>query len=73
MAISDNHDHTLTVPAAELDSTVNKTYTLTIGLAHTHMVTLTPAQLTQIKAKTAVKVTSSNDVGHFHEVTINCA
>lgn len=64
------------VPAADLDSMVNMTYTLTVatvGIAHTHTVTLTPAQLTQIKAKTAVTVMSTNDAGHTHDVTVNCA
>jgi hypothetical protein len=41
---------------------------------HNHNVTLTAAQLAQIKGKTAVTVTSSMaGDGHTHSVTVNCA
>jgi len=72
-AVSANHGHTLTIPAADVDSTVAKTYSIAGAAGHDHTITLSPAQLAQIKAKTAVTVTSSVDVGHFHDVTVNCA
>lgn len=71
-AISANHGHTLVVPAADLDSMVNVTYTITGSADHPHVVVLTPAQLQQIRAQTAIVVNSSTEVGHFHEVTVNC-
>jgi hypothetical protein len=42
------------------------------GADHDHLVTLTPAQLAQIKSKSAVMVVSSVDFAHFHDVTVNC-
>ena len=72
MAISANHGHTLVVPAADLDSTTNKTYSILGTADHNHTVVLTPAQLQLIKVKTAVVVNSSTDQSHDHVVTVNC-
>ena len=72
-AISDNHGHTLTIPAADVDSTVVKMYSIAGVADHGHTITLTPAQLAQIKGMTSVTVTSSVDLSHFHSVTVNCA
>lgn len=77
-AISDNHGHTLTIPAADVDSTVVKTYSIAGIADHDHTITLSPAQLAQIKAMTSVTVSSSVDrstiyASHFHAVTVNCA
>lgn len=63
----------LTIPAADLDSIVNKTYSIAGSALHDHMVTLTPAHFAQIKAKTAVTMTSTFGDGHTHDVTVNCA
>ena len=77
-AISDNHGHALTIPAADVDSTVPLTYSI-LGIAdHNHTITLTPPQLAQIKNMTSVTVSSSVDrsniyATHFHAVTVNCA
>ena len=77
-AISDNHGHTLTIPAADVDSTVAKTYSIAGIADHPHTITLTPVQLAQIKAMTSVTVSSSVDPSpiyatHFHAVTVNCS
>ena len=76
-AISDNHGHALTIPAADVDSTVAKTYNIAGIADHPHTITLTPVQLAQIKAMTSVTVSSSVDpspifASHFHAVTVNC-
>lgn len=72
-AIAGNHGHTLTIPQADLDSTTNMTYDIRGQSNHPHSVTLTPAQLAQIKAGTEVTVVSSEDSSHTHAVTCNCA
>jgi hypothetical protein len=72
-AILGNHGHSLTIPTADLDSTTDKTYGIQGQSSHPHTVTLTPAQLAQIKAGTAVTVSSSEDASHTHAVTVNCA
>jgi hypothetical protein len=72
VAISGNHGHTLVVPAADLDSTTNKTYSILGTADHNHTVVLTPAQLQLIKAQSAVVVISSTNQSHSHDVTVNC-
>jgi len=75
--ISSNHGHMLTVPTADLDSTTAKTYGIMGTATHDHSVTLTPAQLAQLKAGQSVTVTSTvtNAAGfgsHSHDVTVSC-
>jgi hypothetical protein len=77
-AISSNHGHVLTIPAADTDSATFKTYDIEGGADHAHTVTLLPMQLQQIKAGTAVTVNSSigssaSAPDHYHTVTVNCA
>jgi len=73
-SISANHDHALVIPATDLDSNVAIVYGIQGNADHTHLVTLSAAQLAQIKAKTAVTVLSSmGGDGHTHSVTVNCA
>jgi hypothetical protein len=73
--ITDNHGHVLTIAAADLDSMVDKTYSIEGVSGHVHNITLTPAQLATIKAKTAVVVMSTvgGSPAHTHNVTVNCA
>jgi len=68
-----NHGHSVTIPAADLDSMVAMTYDIQGTANHNHTITLTPAQLQDIKAKNAESVMSSTDLSHSHEVTVNCA
>jgi hypothetical protein len=56
-----------------VDSTTTRTYSIRGVADHDHLITLTPAQLAQIKAKSPVSVVSSVDFAHFHDVTVNCA
>jgi len=70
--IAGNHDHTLSIPSADLDSMVDKTYSIMGGAGHNHSVTFTPAQLVQLKAGAAVAVTSTIALGHDHVVTATC-
>jgi hypothetical protein len=49
--ISGNHGHTLTILKADLDSTTDRTFTLTPGFdGHVHDVTFTTSQLADLKA-----------------------
>jgi hypothetical protein len=72
-AISGNHGHSLSIPAADLDSTTARTYGIQGGANHPHTITLTPAQLAQLKAGQSVTVNSSTDLSHDHSVMITCA
>ena len=57
---------------------VSITYNIVGAADHNHLITLTAAQLQQIKAKTAVTVVSTAGTDmyigtHTHSVTVNCA
>ena len=67
-----NHGHVLVIASADLDSMVDKTYNIMGSAGHNHTVTFTPAQLVQLKAHTAVTVTSTMALSHDHVVTANC-
>jgi hypothetical protein len=71
-AIAGNHGHMLTIAAADLDATANRTYDITGTANHAHTVTFTPAQLQALKAGQSVMVTSSTDSAHEHVVTASC-
>lgn len=72
-AIADNHGHVLAIPAADLDSAVDKTYSIQGGADHTHSVTFTAAQLAALKAGKAVSVTTTVTLDHSHAITESCA
>jgi hypothetical protein len=69
-SIANNHGHALTIPAADLDSVVAKTYNIQGSAAHNHTVTLSAAQFATLKGGGMVTVTSSTAVGHDHVVTL---
>lgn len=72
-AITANHDHALTIARADLDSATDKVYSIMGAATHDHTVTLTTAMLATLKGGMPVTVTSTNTVGHSHDVTITCA
>jgi len=71
-AIGTNHGHTITVSLADVNAGVDKTYDITGSSPHTHMVTVTAADFTAIKAGTTRMVTSTSGGGHTHAVTVMC-
>ena len=72
-AIAGNHGHALTIPAADLDSATDKSYSIVGTANHSHSVTFTPAQLQALKAGQGVTVQSTTDSFHEHAVTATCA
>ncbi len=72
-SISDNHGHALTVPAADLELTNDKTYSIKGGSGHDHSVTLVASDFAKLKAGSSVIVTASLAAGHVHEVTVTCS
>lgn len=67
-----NHGHVLDIPLADLDSSTAKTYNTRGTATHNHTVTLTPAQLADLKAGRTIFVTTSVDAEHTHNVTGGC-
>lgn len=72
-SITGNHGHALTIQKSDLDSTTDKAYNIQGMATHNHTITLTPAQLAQLKAGRMVTVTSSVTSAHAHDVTVSCA
>jgi len=72
--IAANHGHAITIPVADLDSPTARTYDIAGAAGHSHTITLSPAQLQQLKAGVTVAVTSSPSTGdgHTHGVSIGC-
>jgi hypothetical protein len=74
-SIAGNHGHAFVIPVADLVSTTDKTYTMTGTASHPHTVTLTPAQLRDIRDGRRVTVTSTSNStpAHTHAVSVSCA
>jgi hypothetical protein len=75
--IATNHavgsQHILTVSAAEVTAGTEKTYSIKGMSAHDHMVTITAAMFTTLKAGTMIMTTSTSGGGHTHSVAVLCA
>ena len=67
-----NHGHTLVIPAADVLAGVQKVYDIKGGANHSHTVTLTAADFTQLALGNQVDKTSSFLQAHDHVVLIAC-
>jgi hypothetical protein len=70
--IANNHGHTMSVPKEDVVAGAEKTYQIQGTSGHPHTVVVTAAMFTMLQNNTRVMVTSSNDAGHTHVVTITC-
>jgi hypothetical protein len=70
-----NHGHVLTIPIADLDSTTDKTYSIVGSAPHDHPMTLSVAQLRELKAGRAIQGTTGPGAGdgHTHDLSGSCA
>ena len=71
-AISLNHGHTLVIASSDLDSTADMTYSIRGSADHDHTVTMTVAQLRQLKAGGSVTAVASVSAAHSHVATAAC-
>ena len=69
---SANHGHTLSLSAADLDSTEARTFDVQGTAPHTHQVTLSPAQLAALKAGQSITVGTTVSELHSHDLTGSC-
>jgi hypothetical protein len=67
-----NGAHRIFLPASDLASTVDKTYSIAGDAQHNHFVTFTVAQLQQLQAGQRIEAISSVDQTdlHIHQVTV---
>ena len=70
--ISQNHGHSLAIPAGDIEAGAGKSYSIKGSADHNHDLALTADDFAMIMAGSEVTITSTNDDGHTHEVTIRC-
>jgi hypothetical protein len=76
--IETNHGHTLSVPVADINAGVDKTYTFGGTADHTHSLTLTAADFAQLRQNMGTQRNSTTNASitfgsHLHTVLISCA
>jgi len=72
--VVNGHTHTANVPSSDQLHPADTTYTSSASLSHTHMVTLTTAQLTILASGGSVTVTSTASTvtgNHQHDFTFS--
>ncbi len=72
-AITSNHGHSLIVAKADIDAGVEKTYSIQGTSGHNHTIVVTSANFEALKTSKNLKIESSRDNSHRHDVTITCA
>ncbi len=73
-SITNNHKHSLSVSAADLEAAQQKTFSIKGASPHDHEVMLTANHFASLKAGKSVFVESSDGgSGHTHNVTVKCS
>ena len=72
-AISSNHGHTLSVSKTDIDVGTEKSYTIQGSSDHSHTIVLTVASFNTLKSAKTLRIESSLDDSHRHDVTVTCA
>lgn len=75
VVIAGNHGHTMVVTMADVTAAADKTYDITGGGGHTHMVTVTAANFASLASNPngSVMVNSTSAAAHTHAITVTCA
>ena len=71
-SISNNHNHSLVVPPADVEAGVAKTYSIRGTSSHDHTVAVTAEDFDALRAGTPVVLVSSVGGAHTHTVTVRC-
>ena len=72
-SIGTNHGHSLTVSKADVQSGVEKSYSIEGSASHDHILVISADNFTSLKNNTSIQVTSDSGGGHSHSVTVSCA
>lgn len=72
-AISNNHGHSLSVSALDVQNGVNKTYVIEGAANHSHNVIVTAANFQTLSTGQSVQLSSTSGGGHTHSITVSCA
>jgi len=72
-SVSANHGHSINVPRADVELGVEKQYSIRGSANHNHVITVSTSDFASLRINQQISVTSTNDSGHIHSVTISCA
>jgi hypothetical protein len=73
VTIASNHGHVLLVDKADVSAGAAKTYDIMGSADHTHSVTVSAANFTQLTGNHAISVQTTVTNAHQHSVTVACA
>lgn len=71
--IGSNHGHSITVPKVDVENGSEKIYNIQGSSGHSHTVTVTAADFAALQSNQSVTISSTQDSGHTHSVSISCA
>ncbi|MEZ4797548.1 MAG: hypothetical protein R2785_10310 [Flavobacteriaceae bacterium] len=71
--ITSNHGHILSIPKADIQAGVEKTYNIQGTSEHDHFITINSDDFLKLKNNEQVIVNSTNVANHSHTVTVICA
>jgi len=72
-AITSNHGHSLTVSKADIDAGLEKTYSIQGTSGHDHTIIVSADNFNTLRTSKTIKIESSRDNSHRHNVTVTCA
>ena len=72
-SIGSNHGHSLTVSKADVSAATEKTYSIQGSSGHSHSVTITAVNFSELKNNQSIQVNSTSGSGHTHSVSVGCA
>ena len=72
-AIGGNHGHTLAVSKEDVTAGAQKVYSIQGSSEHNHSVTISVDNFNTLKSNKSIQVSSTEDDGHTHSVTVSCA
>ena len=71
-SISGNHGHVLNVPKADVMAGAEKTYDIEGSAGHSHLVTLSAADMTTLQQNMQAQRVSTVELSHSHTITVFC-
>lgn len=72
-AINGNHGHTLSVSKVDIDAGIGKSYAIQGSSGHNHTIVVTSAGFNALESARTLKIESSRDNRHRHDVTVTYA
>lgn len=68
--VSANHSHEIVVPYEDVITGKTKTYDIKGKSSHSHFIEVTEEHLAILRVQKTVEITSSEDFGHAHKLTL---